>query len=247
MNIRLDADCNIQMRDLTLENAAEISILEPFGTANPVPAFILYDAKIERIFPIGAGKHLKLVLSREGKNITAMYFGMSPQHFDFREGDRIDVFFNIDINEYQNVKSVQMIVKDIRLSESFETALKNDIYRYEYIKGGGDFDDPENVIPTRDDFAAVYNVLRRESRIGHDTINEKILLSMLRGDACPKGDIGYIKMKFILSVFRELNVCGVEEGEDGYYRFEIYFKTDKANLDKSYILKKLRSQCRDRF
>ena len=247
MNIRLDADCNIQMRDLTLENAAEISILEPFGTATPVPAFILYDAKIERIFPIGAGKHLKLVLSREGKNITAMYFGMSPQHFDFREGDRIDVFFNIDINEYQNVKSVQMIVKDIRLSESFETALKNDIYRYEYIKGGGDFDDPENVIPTRDDFAAVYNVLRRESRIGHDTINEKILLSMLRGDACPKGDIGYIKMKFILSVFRELNVCGVEEGEDGYYRFEIYFKTDKANLDKSYILKKLRSQCRDRF
>ena len=247
MNIRLDADCDIEMKDLTIEIATEIGLLEPFGTANPVPAFILRDAKIERIFSIGAGKHTKMLLSRDGKNITAMYFGMAPQRLDFCEGDRIDVFFNIDINEYQNVKSVQMIVKDIRLSESYEAEYKNELYRYEYIKGGGDFDDPENIIPTRDDFAAVYNVLRRESRIGHDTLNEKILLSMLRGDACPKGNIGYIKMKFILSVFRELNVCGIEEEDGGYYHFEIYFKNDKANLEKSYILKKLRSQCSDRI
>ena len=246
MNIRLDADADIEMSDLTLENAAEIGLLEPFGTSNPVPAFILRDVKIERIFPIGAGKHLKLLLSRDGRTITAMYFGMTPHRFDFGEGDCVDVFFNIDINEYQNVKSVQMIVKDMRISENFEKKLKNDIYRYEYIKGGGDFDDPENVIPTREEFAVVYNVLRRESRIGHDTIGEKILLSMLRGDACRGGEIGYIKMKFIMSVFRELNVCGVEE-EDGYYRFEIYFKADKTNLDRSYILKRLRAQCRDRI
>ena len=247
MNIRLDADCNVEMSDLTLETATEIGLLEPFGTANPVPAFILRDAKIERVFSIGAGKHTKLTLAKDGKNITAMYFGMSPQRLGFCEGDRIDVFFNIDINEYQNVRSVQMIVKDMRISASYEEALKNEMYRYEYIRGGGSFDDAEYVIPTRDDFAAVYNVLRRECRIGHDTINEKILLSMLRGDACPRGDISYIKMKFIMSVFRELNVCGVEEIDGGYYHFEIYFKTDKANLDKSYILKKLRSQCSDRI
>jgi len=243
MNIRLDADCEIEMGDLTLENATEISLLEPFGTANPIPAFILRDAKIERIFPIGAGKHLKLVLSNSGREITAMYFGMTPQRFDFCEGDVVDVFFNVDINEYQGVKSVQMIVKDMKISESYEKALMGDVYRYEYIKGGGDYDDPENVLPTREDFALVYNVLRRESRIGHDLISEKILLSMLKSES-PKGkSIGYVKMKFIMSVFRELNLCGIEEEEGGYYRFEIYFRTDKANLDKSYILKKLRSQC----
>ncbi len=246
MNIRLDADCDVEMSDITLENASEIGLLEPFGTANPVPAFILRDVRIERIFSIGSGKHTKLILSKDNRNITAMYFGMSSQRFDFCEGDRVDVFFNIDINEYQNVKSVQMIVKDMRTSIAFEDALKNEIYRYEYIRGGGDIDDAESVIPTREDFALVYNVLRREYRLGHDTINEKILLSMLHGDS-NGGGIGYIKMKFVMSVFRELNVCGIEEIDGGYYRFEIFYKTDKANLDKSYILKKLRSQCSDRI
>ncbi len=243
MNIRLDADFEIEAKDITLENAAEIAILEPFGTGNPIPTFILKDAKVERVISIGGGKHTKLVLSRDGEKINAMYFGISPVRLSFSEGDRVDVFFNIDINEYLGEKSVQIIVKDMKISDKYNDDLRKDIFRYEYIKGGGIFDDAENIIPTRADFATVYNVIRHEFRIGHDTLNEKILLSMLKGATYPNGSIGYIKMKFILAIFRELNVCGVEENEDGYYHFDIYFKSDKANLEKSYILKKLRSQC----
>ncbi len=243
MNICLDADCEMEMSDITLENASEIGLLEPFGTANPVPSFILRDAKVARVFSIGSGKHTKLILEKNGKTVTAMYFGMSQMRLDFSEGDRVDVFFNIDINEYQNVRSVQMIIKDMRSSESYEEEFKKDIFRYEYIKGGGEFTDAEAVIPGRADFAVVYNLLRRESRIGHDTLSERTLLSLLRGEATSGSEIGYIKMKFILAIFREMNVCGVEETEDGYYHFDIYFKSEKANLDKSYILKKLRSQC----
>lgn len=236
LNVSYDADCVIDMSDVTLENAAEIGRLEPFGTANPVPSFILRDARIDRIFEIGAGKHMKLVISKNGMAVNAMYFGMSLQKFEFSVGDRIDLFFNMDVNEYRGVKSVQLIIKDIRRSESFENDLKNSIYRYEYIKGGGTYDDPELVVPQREDFALVYNILRRESRLGHDTLSEKMLLSML------EGRVNYIKMKFIMAIFRELNVCLVDEGEDGYYHFEIYFKAEKTNLEKSYILKKLRSQ-----
>lgn len=246
MNITLDADCDIEMRDITLDTASEIGLLEPFGTSNPVPAFIMRDVKIERIFAIGAGKHTKLILSKDGKSVTAMCFGTSTHSLEYGEGDRIDVFFNLDINEYQNIKSVQLIVKDIRTSKAYCETLKKDMFRYEYIRGGGEYDDPENVIPSRDDFASVYNVLRRESSMGHDTINEKILYSMLKGNNS-KSAVSYIKMKFIMQVFTELNLCGIEETDDGYYRFEIYFKSDKANLDKSYILKKLRSQCREKL
>lgn len=243
LNIHLDADCTVEMNELTLEAAEEIGLLEPFGTANPVPSFILKNAGIERVFEIGAGKHTKLLLSKDGKTITAMCFGMSYQRFGFREGERVDVLFNLDINEYQNVRSVQMIVKDIRISEEYNEALKQEIYRYEYIRGGGEYSDPENVLPTREDFAAVYNTLRRESRIGHDTIHERILLSMLQSETGAK--ISYIKMKFIMAVFHELNVCGIEEADGGYYHFEIYFTPGKANLEKSYILKKLRAQYKD--
>ena len=39
-------------------------------------------------------------------------------------------------------------------------------------------------------------------------------------------------------------VCGVEEHEGGVYRFDVYFNATKANIDRSSILKKLKSQCR---
>jgi len=38
----------------------------------------------------------------------------------------------------------------------------------------------------------------------------------------------------------------VEERGDGSYRFDIYFNASKTNIEKSSILKKLKSQCKDR-
>ena len=43
---------------------------------------------------------------------------------------------------------------------------------------------------------------------------------------------------------RLMRICGVEEREDGTYRFDIYFNASKTNIEKSSILKKLKSQCR---
>ena len=243
LNINMDADTEIEMNDVTLETANDVARLEPFGSANPVPAFVIRNVRVERMAAIGAGKHTRLTVSQDGRFITAMYFGTSPAKLDFCEGDYIDLLFNMDVNDYMNNKTVQMIVKDARTSESYTEQRKKDIYRYEYIKGGGEYDDPENVLPTREDFGTVYTTVRHEYRMGHDTLSEKTLLSLLRGDATGRGAVGYIKLKFILSVFRELNICGVEEIAPDVYKFEIYF-SNKANLDKSYILKKLKSQCR---
>ncbi len=244
LDVRLDADCEIPFESLTLDMVNEISRLEPFGVANPVPAFIVRGVKIERITPVGAGKHVKLVLSGNGMSMVAMYFGMAANKLPFYVGDVIDVLFNADINEYQNHRTVQMIVKDARLSEGYASSQKNDIYRYEYIKGGGEFSDPCNVIPTREEFALVYNTLRKESRMGHDYISERTLLSILRSESSGNGEcnINYIKMKFIMSIFMELNLCGIDETDDGHYRFEIVYKSEKTNLDKSYILRKLKGQ-----
>jgi hypothetical protein len=58
------------------------------------------------------------------------------------------------------------------------------------------------------------------------------------------GRLNYIKLKFILRVLQELQICGIQEPEEGYYIFDIYFNPTKCSIDKSSILKKLRSQCR---
>lgn len=243
LNIHIDADCELEVSDIRLDVAEEISRLEPFGTANPTPAFIARQMKIERIYPLSSGKHIKLILSSDGNTVVGMFFGMQPTRFAFCEGDVVDVLFNLDINDFQNVKTVQMIIKDIRECKEYAEEKQKELFRYTYIKEGGEFDDYDEIVPTRDDFASVFNVIRREFRAGRDTLNEKTLLSMLRGDSNGCGRIGYVKMKFILNVFRELNVCGVEELQDGYYHFEIFYNASKTNLEKSYILKKLRAQC----
>ena len=61
-------------------------------------------------------------------------------------------------------------------------------------------------------------------------------------DAAP-GRFNYIKLKFILRIFQELNICGILEPQQGYYIFDIYFTPNKTSIDKSSILRKLRGQC----
>jgi hypothetical protein len=45
-------------------------------------------------------------------------------------------------------------------------------------------------------------------------------------------------------VFIEMNLVVVEEIADDVYHFEIKYSSSKSNLDKSSILKRLRSQIR---
>ena len=58
--------------------------------------------------------------------------------------------------------------------------------------------------------------------------------------------INYVKLKYILRIMNELRICGVEEIDEDIFRFEFFFNTAKTNIEKSSILKKLKSQCINR-
>ena len=244
VSVQIEADCEIEIQDITMKQALELYSLEPYGVANPVPLFVLRDAQITRIIPIGAGKHTKLVLSMDGISVNAVYFGMQAAKMPFLEGDEVDVAFNLDINEYQNVKSVQLIVQDVKTSESYEKKCNDIKERYEEIASGGSFDMEENVIPTRDDFAVVYTTIRREFRLGRDTLSTDVLLSLLA--KTENANINYIKLKFIVKILNELKICGVEQIDKEHYKFDVYFSASKTNIEKSSILRMLRGQCRNR-
>ena len=55
-------------------------------------------------------------------------------------------------------------------------------------------------------------------------------------------EIGYIKLKVIVMVMRELNIVTIDELEDEVYRFGIHYSSSKTDLDKSNLLRRLRSQ-----
>jgi single-stranded-DNA-specific exonuclease len=242
--VRIEADCELKMPDITLELAEEIQRLEPFGAGNMTPLFSMKDVTVQRVMQLGAGKHTKLILEKDGQTTCGMYFGVAVSELGFEAGDKIDLLFNLDVNDYKNVRSAQVLIRDARLSESYRKNILDIKKRYEEIKDGAIYTPEECVIPDRDDFASVYTVLRREFRNGSNLIDDKTLLKLVNSYDRPR--INYIKLKYILRIMNELKICRVEEIEPDLYRFEVFFNATKTSIDKSSILKKLRSRCSDR-
>ena len=234
------ADCEISASDVCMSLATELTLLEPFGVGNASPQFIIKNADVCRITYLGGGKHSKLLLKKDGELLTAMYFGVGEGELCFSEGDTVDVLCSIDVNEFRGVRSVQLILHDARRAEDELREISEGEERYAEIRGGARFSESEEILPSREDFASVYTMLRRQYRASVDTLSVCEMLRALKSDGT---HIGYCKLKIILAVLRELQICEIEETERDVYTYRIFFNASKTSIDKSSILKRLRSQC----
>lgn len=236
----LEADCVIDFKDADIYLAQQLQQLEPYGVGNPIPSFVMRDVYVNEILPISEGKHTKLVLSDGSGTVTAMYFSNSPESLGIYNGDMVDVLFNLDINEWLGRKSVQLIVKDLKLSSSKEDSATSVRARFNEVWNGAPFSAEENILPTRDDFIAVYKFVVASSRVGEDTFTHRNLA--LKISRLPDaGNIGYIKLKIIIKVLQELNLLGIDEIEEEVYKFTVRY-SQKTNLEKSNLLRRLRNQ-----
>ncbi|MBR2721750.1 MAG: single-stranded-DNA-specific exonuclease RecJ [Clostridia bacterium] len=235
-----DVDLPVEMEDLTMRFAQELLMLEPFGVRNAVPNLLLEGARITRILPMGNGKHTKLLIEKDGRAMTAVWFHANPVQLPFEIGDTVDVLFQLNVNEFQGTVSLQMLVQDIHLSNHFLEDYLAQKARYEQIRAGKSYTEEENVLPSRDDIAVVYSMLRREFRAGHTVFPMRRILGMLDGASNTR--MNYIKVKFILRIMQELKICDVTETAEDVYLFEFYFQQTKTNLEKSTILHRLRTQ-----
>jgi len=247
MQVSLDAECELIPEDITMELANELYFLEPYGVSNPMPVFVIHNVVLTDTVLVGGGKHTRLTLEIKNTPINAMCFRQTLSDIDLYQGDTIDVMFTLDINDFMNQKTLQMIVKDVRLADVQFNREETARSVYNSLKNGII---PENIavdevsvrelVPNHDDFAAVYSTLRRELRVEHEVFSIRALLHLLKNASVR---IGYVKLKFILNIFRELNIldirCLNEEAEVYGFRY-IYLKT-KTNLDKSNIYRKLKS------
>lgn len=242
--IKLDADCELSMADVSIKLAKELQYLEPYGTGNATPLFVMRSATVKRITHTRGGEHTRLLLEKDGVCITAMYFGVGESGLGFECGDNIDLLFNVDINDYKNVQSVQMIVRDARLAEEFTKKLDIEKKRYGEVRGGDGYRVCENFLPDRNDCARVYTFLRKEYRNGNSLTDTKNVLRSINqtGD----GEINYVKLKYIFEILNELKICDISELDKDIYSFQVLFQASKTSIDKSAILKKLKSQCTDR-
>lgn len=106
----------ISPESITLDMVDGLHILEPFGIKNPTPYFMMRDCKVVSAYKIGKEKnHLKMVIDK-GKEFNCIGFSMAHLLDVFEEGDNIDIVFQIDDNTYMDNRSVQLMIKDVRVN-----------------------------------------------------------------------------------------------------------------------------------
>jgi len=126
-------DARIPISDINIKIAEELLLLEPYGKGNSKPLFADKNITVCRSTVLGANKNvLKLrLLSNSMQYVDCIYFGdildfdtYIKEKFGDQELDRmyagqfnnikLDMVFNIDINEYNGKRSVQLVLRYYR-------------------------------------------------------------------------------------------------------------------------------------
>ena len=110
----LDIDCAVSPELLTLPNVEALSKMEPTGNGCPKPVLMMEGLTIERIRPVGNGRHLRMRLQKGNHGINAIYFSANAQTATVSQGDLVDVAFVPQINTFRDEQTVQMNITDIR-------------------------------------------------------------------------------------------------------------------------------------
>ena len=114
-SVDVDVEMPLSLVDWDLFNF--IQELKPFGEGNRPPLFLSRSLKAVNINFVGRDKsHTSLKLSDGTRFQKAIYFNSRDQFENISLGDRVDVVYSIKENNYRGNRSLDLFVKDIRLS-----------------------------------------------------------------------------------------------------------------------------------
>lgn len=177
----LNLDCRLKPQFISAELIPVIESLEPFGAGNPQPIFGLFDMTLNSVQPLKGGKHVRLNLSKDRANITALRFSTPFESFPYRRGDRVDLAVRLEKNEYMGQTKVSIYIKDIRMSGTDDEKYLRSVRLYEKIRRKETVR-PEHAALAKVDrafVASVYRFLKNEGGFSGDS---DILCYRLGGD-----------------------------------------------------------------
>ncbi len=110
----LAADMEVSLPQLNLEVLGHLDYLEPTGYGNPGAVFVSRDVKVKSFRAVGSeGRHLKVSFDDEcGGFFDAIGFRMGNMQSSLTQ--RVDILYQLELNEYNGRKSLQLNLKDIK-------------------------------------------------------------------------------------------------------------------------------------
>lgn len=239
-------DCEIKKDDVNFKTMDEINFLEPYGCANPVPLLYFSGATVMNITPLAENKHTKLLLQNGEMTINALFFGMPSTSLRYFVGDKIDIACNLDVNNFQNQKQLQFIIRDIRLSSSLTEYFEYKKQMYLCCEKEPALPVNKLSIPNREDFKEVYSVLRRLTETEGETVDLTYVCRLLSQKKPRRFDLH--KLFIAVDVLNELGIIDLSDADDSRIEIKsikINPYTAKTPLDNSAKLRCLRSRAAD--
>ncbi|MDO8425127.1 MAG: single-stranded-DNA-specific exonuclease RecJ [bacterium] len=108
-------DAELPLAHATLALAEQLEQLEPFGIGNPQPRFLARGLTVADVRTMGAtGAHCRIGVQEDRKKYTLVCFRYADICPNIAIGNRIDVVYELDINEWNGRRDAQVKVVDVR-------------------------------------------------------------------------------------------------------------------------------------
>ena len=110
---RRTIDARLQVAEITPDLLSDLDRLRPFGTGNEEPLFLLPNARVAAISPIGAGgRHLRFAVEEDGRRLSGVAF--RRKEIPVSASGRSDLLFAVQENVYRGARSLQLLLRDAR-------------------------------------------------------------------------------------------------------------------------------------
>ena len=229
----LDVDVVLRRPELvTLWEVEQLRRLEPYGNGNERPLFSLLGVTLDRIQGVGQNRHLKLRFSKGTAQMEGIFFSVTPQQCPCQAGERVDVAFYLQVNEFRGSRTVQLQVVDLRPSLQSSAREEESLVLLRRLEEGVGLTSREalRILPSRQQCVAAWRMLQQEVS-SEET--ERQYLPFLRGlSAAIPGTDPFLRACFCVELFCERGLLS-REIRDGEIRLRLCAVEGKVDLEQS--------------
>lgn len=115
----LEIDVELSFEDIGFKLSDEIKKMEPFGQGNREPVFSARNFIVQDLKWVGNGeKHLKLFLRPDDGSpriFEAIGFSVPEEFRRLKQGDKVDIAFNLGQDEWNGSKKLQLRIIDLKI------------------------------------------------------------------------------------------------------------------------------------
>ena len=180
---------------------------------------------------MGGGRHLKMKLRRDGVVLDAIFFSANAAACGVSPGERLDVIFTPQINEFRGTRSVQLQLCDLRPAPT-RAQLERELFQR--LREGEDLSRWEAglLLPSRQDFTRLWRFLEHSCAGDGADAGPALLKQAAKR---PDGRYAYGRTLVCLHVMGDRGLIQLDS-----QRLRLCHPAQKVDLEQAAMMRRLR-------